>query len=361
MRADNMEKTKKKRLISLWVCLPLFLAAAACVIGLLYVTRMLESQYEYERWRGDNEDRFSQISCFMPSDGKLTLENIYGFRTAMMNKLTEASIEKPETQFTDCWSAQGSATVSGDRNGGNASVIAVGGNYFAFHPLRLVNGSYINESDLMKDNILLDEELAWMLFGGNNLTGMTVYLFNIPFRIAGVVAREGDFASEKAYTAGPGLFMSYDAYIACSGDEKAGISCYEFVMPDPVKNFALGFAQSKFPIGSGEILENTGRFSFLKLISIAKDPATRVLRGGADYPYWENAARYAENKAATLLVLTIVFALGPEVILLAALIRHLSWGKEKLNEEIIPEAQERLEESIRVRQRKRWEKQHQKS
>lgn len=353
-----MDKKKKKKLISLGVALPLFLAAGVCILALLYVSRMLESQYEYERWRGDNEDRFSQISCFMPADGKLAKEDIYSFRTNMMTKLEEASIEEPGTQFADCWSTSGSATVSGDRNSGSASVTAVGGNYFAFHPLRLVNGSYIYEDDLMKDNVLLDEELAWMLFGGNNLAGMTVYLYNIPFRIAGVVARESDFASRKAYTAGPGLYMSYDAYLACSGDEKAGISCYEFVMPDPVKNFALGFAQSKFPIGKGEILENTDRFSFLKLVSIAKDPAARVMRGTTDYPYWENAARYAENKAATLLVLTIVFALGPEIIMLAAFIRNLSWGRAKLAEEIIPEAQERLEESIRARQRKRWEKQH---
>lgn len=353
-----MDRKKKKKLISLGVAIPLFLAAAICIAGLIYTGRMLESQYEYERWRGDNEDGFSQISCFMPSDGKLTTESVYGFRTAMMNKLTEASIENPETQFIDCWSTQGSASVGGERNSGQASVTAVGGNFFAFHPLRLVNGSYIYENDLMKDNVLLDEELAWMLFGGNNLAGMTVYLYNIPFRIAGVVARESDYASAKAYTAGPGLYMSYDAYLSCSGDEKAGISCYEFVMPNPVKNFALGFAQSKFPIGSGEMLENTNRFSFLRLISIAKDPAVRVMRGTADYPYWENAARYAENKAATLLVLTIVFALGPEIIMLAAFIRNLSWGRAKLDEEIIPEARERLEESIRVRQRQRWEKQH---
>jgi hypothetical protein len=40
------------------------------------------------------------------------------------------------------------------------------------------------------------------------------------------------------------------------------------------------------------------------------------------------------------------------------LIGALRRGKKKMDEEILPEAREKTEEAIRVRQRKRWEKKH---
>ena len=53
-------------------------------------------------------------------------------------------------------------------------MLAVGGQFFEFHPLRLLSGSYIAEGDLSPDRVLLDRELAWELFGGTELTGMSV-------------------------------------------------------------------------------------------------------------------------------------------------------------------------------------------
>ena len=84
---------------------------------------------------------------------------------------------------------------------GEASAIAVGGNFFDFHPIRLLNGTYLAESDLMKDRVLLDEDLAWLLFGGTDLQGMPMEINGVPFVVGGVVQREQDFASRRAYTA----------------------------------------------------------------------------------------------------------------------------------------------------------------
>ena len=179
------------------------------------------------------------------------------------------------------------------------------------HPLKLVSGSYFSETDLMQDNILLDEDLAWLLFGGNDLEGMTVHLQDVPFRISGVVARESDYASRKAYTAGMGLYMSYDSYASLSGEEAGiGISCYEVCVPNPVKGFGKRLADEKFPIGMGEIMENTGRFSFWNLLRIMKDLPARSIRSGPSLPYWENAARYAETSAALLLTGALAGLLG---------------------------------------------------
>ena len=62
-------------------------------------------------------------------------------------------------------------TVSTERGNAQVKVTGVGGDYFRFHPLKLRSGSYLMETDLMKDRVLLDEELAWKLFGGMELTG----------------------------------------------------------------------------------------------------------------------------------------------------------------------------------------------
>jgi len=92
------------------------------------------------------------------------------------------------------------------------SVIAVGGNFFDFHPIRLLSGNYITPDDLMQDRVLLDEETAWLLFGGTELSGMSFKINGVPFVVAGVIQREQDFASEKAYSSGMGIYMSYDGY-----------------------------------------------------------------------------------------------------------------------------------------------------
>ena len=75
----------------------------------------------------------------------------------------------------------------------------------------------------------------------------------VPFVVGGVIEREQDFASQRAYTVGQGLYMSYDAYVSLTGNEQA-ITCYELVMPEPVKGFALDTVKTNFTLGRGEAL-----------------------------------------------------------------------------------------------------------
>ena len=350
---------RKKNSFILLICILCLLISLAFTGGVFYSTRMLDSQYEYLRWQGEGPLPFCQFTCCMALDGKLALKDIYQFRTDMVNAFAENSIEFSSGYgFTDCWSAEGSVKIYGERNNGTASVIAVGGSFFAFHPQKLLNGSYISETDLMRDNILLDEDLAWLLFGGSDLEGMTVHIFGMPFRIAGVIARENDYASRKAYTGGLGLYMSYDSYLDLSGEEGFGVTCYEVCIPNPVRNFAQNLIQAKFPIGSGEIVENSGRFTLSRLLRALINLPSRSMNSAAFYPYWENAARYAETSAALMLLFAAVFGVVPVTALLLLLIRLLGRAKEKLSDDILPGISENAEEAIRKRQRSRWEKKH---
>ena len=339
------------------MCAALTLAAAGCFLGALLLGGELESQRAAERWQGESELEFSQISCFLPVDEKLSLNQIYQFRTDMMKRVHEAGLDadSDQTLFVDAWSCTGKALASTELGKGDASVIAVGGNFFQFHPLRLMSGSYFQEGDLMQDRVLLDEDLAWILFGSSDLQGLTVKIDGVPFQIAGVIQRERDFASRKAYTAGMGLFMSYDAWKSLH--ETAGVTAYELVLAEPVKNFAANFTREKFPIGHGEIVVNSGRFRMGRLLGLIGQFGTRSMQKlGVLLPYWENAARCMEDYCALLFFLGCLFLLIPAIVLVVTVFRLLRRGKEKLADEVLPAMGENIEEAIRKRQRRRWEK-----
>ena len=356
-----MKRTERigRRIALLIVCAALALSAAACFAAGALLGRTLSSQRAAERWRGESGLDFCQISCFVPVDETLGQEKIYQFRTDLLKRLHEAAldVDNEETLFVDAWSCTGKALATTDLGKGDASVIAVGGDFFQFHPLRLLSGSYIREGDLMKDRVLLDEELAWVLFGGIELQGLTLKINGVPFVVAGVIEREQDFASRRAYTAGMGLYMSYDAWKELK--PTAGISSYELVMAEPVKGFTLNFAREKFPIGQGTIVQNTGRFAMGKLLWLVTEFGTRSMQKlGVLLPYWENAARCMEDTCALLVFLGWLFALTPAVLLAAALLRLLKRGREKLEDELLPTWKDGAEEFVRVRQRRRWERKH---
>lgn len=352
-------KKKRKQRRALWItAVSLALFSVLFFFLAAHLAGRLTSQQEAERWQGESTLEFSQISCFLPADEKLTLNKVYAFREQVAKALHEASVDVEYTGQLqlDAWSTTGKVSVSTDLGKGEARVIAVGGDFFQFHPIWLASGNYISQSDFMQDRVLLDEELAWMLFGGTELTGMQLKINGVPFVVAGVIQREQDMFSRRAYTDGMGLFMSFDAYRQLNED--AGIDCYEFVMGEPVKGFALNLTREKFPIGRGEILQNTGRFTFSRLWKILEAYGTRSMQTrGIIYPYWENACRSAEDECALFMLLGFLFAVYPLVLVTVTLVHLFKSGKEKLTEEILPDVSDRVEEAVRVRQRRAWERQ----
>lgn len=363
-----MAKNKRKLSSSGWrrliIISLLLLAAAACLITELRLSSSLLSQQAAARWQGQSESAFAQVSCFLAPDEGLTLDGIYEFRSKLQSKFTEASLTAPEhgSLYCDAWSSTDTLSISGERGQATASVIAVGGDFFLFHPLTLLNGSYISEADLMQDRVVLDRELAWKLFGSYQLEGETVLINKQPFIIAGVVEREQDKLSQRAYgnfTTEAGLFMSFEALLKLN--EEATISCYELVAPEPVHGFSLQLLTENFPCGSGELRDNSTRFSFSGLLQVLADYGQRSMRSnGAVYPYWENAARSTEDWCALLLLLIFLLLLYPVIFALQWLIRRLLRWKNRLSTEL-PQQKDRLVENYyRRRELKRANKAAQK-
>lgn len=308
------------------------LALLAMVFLLLMhsVCTALPTLHAAETWAGESEMQFAQVACYLPNDQMLEEQQIWEFRQTLEKQLTEASLVAPEngSLYTDAFAAHGTLTVTGERGNAQVKVIGVGGDFFRFHPLQLRSGSYLAETDLMQDRVILDEELAWKLFGGMDLTGLSVTINGADYYVAGVVSREKDRYSSMAYTDGAGMFMSYSALKRCQ--ESVAIGCYEAVIPNPISSFAKNLVQEQFPLNDGVLVENSSRYSLGNLLEVIGDFGKRSMGlNGIIYPYWENAVRYTEDYAALLLVLTVLFAIPPAVSVTVFLIRWIRtcWRK----------------------------------
>ena len=305
----------KRKLPLIIVNALLLVAFFVCLGAYGAIRNLLRSQQAAVAWAGQSGERFAQLSAFLPDGAAFDENSIRTMRESIDTALTEASLEEEEGRvlYADAWAALGEVSIVGSRGLATAQAIGVGGDFFLFHPLYLRDGSYLSPNDLMKDRIVLDEELAWRLFGAVHLEGFEVTIGNKLHIIAGVVSREDDFASKKAYTGGAGVFMSYDALNELT-EGNAEIFCYELVMPDPITGFAVKSFEESFPNKDAAIVENSARYSLISILRIIGSLGERSMRtDGIVFPYWENAARYTEDRLALLLVLLIVFAACPAV------------------------------------------------
>lgn len=291
-----------------------------------------ESQQMADRW-SEKKD-VAQVSCFFSPNASVTVDSIEEFEHSLNSVLQEASItsESPNEGarlWADAYSADGRITVSSDRTDLEADAIGIGGDFFLFHPMKLLNGSYFSGNDLNHDYCVIDEDAAWQLFGSNNVAGMTVYINGIPHLVSGVVERPSGRLEEASGLDSTVIYVSYQTL-----DEQGtnnGINHYEIVMPNPVSDYAVNLVRER--LGGNEkeveVLENTSRYSLVNRFRVVLDFGTRSMNGKAIiYPFWENIARGYEDIIALLTVCMVLLVLYPVVLLSVRLIkwwRHKGW------------------------------------
>lgn len=347
-------KRHRRRLIPAAVALLLAILCGVCLGAYRSQASALSSQYAAERFRGTSETRFAQATAFFPEGKGREFKDIYLFREKIDPALTDAGVETPErgSLWTDAYSAESKLTVKSGKLSTETGVLGVGGEWFYFHPLRLRSGNYLSETEFMHDSVILDEVLAWQLFGGYELTGMQVEIGGKPYRIAGVVARESSKAEKMAMGEASGmLYMHYDALAAEFGDSAPKITSYELVCAEPISGFTLGLLTKTFE--DAVSVQNTGRFAYgesLKLILHAGERSMSTV--ALVYPYWENAARYTGDRLAVLLAAAVILGLFPFGVAAYYVIRLIRAGWERLRWDILPDAWERFSDAVRERQRR---------
>lgn len=138
-----------------------------------------DTQQMARRWSKENDA--AQVSCFFAADSETTEDTILMFEHGIDSALTEASVvqesENPGARlWADAYSADGKITLSNNKTSVTADAIGIGGDFFLFHPLTLINGAYFSGNDLMQDYCVIDKDAAWQLFGSYDVAGMTVYI-----------------------------------------------------------------------------------------------------------------------------------------------------------------------------------------
>lgn len=342
----------KKTIIKLAVACGCLLVVFA--IRLYMSSRMseLHDQNAAARWTPGGGS--AQISCFFKQDANVTGDRIKELLYNLDNALTEASIEANEegaVRINYCYSTIGTVSLSAGTRTVTLPAIGCGGDFFLFHPVQLVSGSFFSDDMLMQDAVILDENSAWQLFGGNNIAGQTVYIDSVPHFVAGVIRSETGHLAEAAGLNGSMVYLTFDSMSRYgtgfrtgtmsgegTGSESAAMQTLELLMPEPVKGFAKQLVTEKMGVSAESmiVVDNSRRFSYPSLYAVATSFGTRSMQPSQTaYPYWENLARGWEDVLALCFVFQIVF-LAAAVILLTEMIvngyRHKKWTAAGLYE-----------------------------
>jgi hypothetical protein len=185
--------------------------------------------------------------------------------------------------------------------------------------------------------IVIDENVAWNIFGGNDVAGMKVWMGGRIFTVMGVVAAAENKTEEMAYGNYDGVYVPYAAF-AKMGIENSPITCYEAVMPNPIPNYAYNTLaeacdvtemtdtekeqlRSTLFFGDTEVLENSNRFSIPSLYKYVKSKKYSTMRTDSiSYPYWENIARFEVERASRLFIFCCILLLLPVATVIGTII-----------------------------------------
>ena len=304
------------------------------------IKNSITSQQAADKWSGESNTRFAQVSCFMADSSAVSKEKITSTGYSIDDKLKEASIapyiseNSRERIWTYAYSASAPVTLINEKKSVEVNAVAAGGDFFIFHPLEMMSGDCFTPDDLMQDRIVVDEDIAWQLFGSKNIVGMTVQISGKTFLIAGVNKKPEDSLSELTYGKEPRMYMSFDAYSDIFPDDSY-VTCFETCLPNPVDDFAKDIVKKAIGLDEKKIklVENSDRYSVINSAKFIKSFAKRyAVDSEIYYPSWENSARIAEGRVALLLALQIVFLLPPVITVIVLFIAgYIALKKNRRN------------------------------
>ncbi len=352
-------KTKNKiRFTTFSLCM---VVAFVCLC-LLHETNQKERDSNAAiRWKSDKQE-FSYISVYMSPEenwkenDRNTLTSNLKMSFQQNSIINEDREDNNEGLIKDCFSCEGIMEFTNGKNTATAKVTATGGDFFFFHQPVWLSGFAYSDNDVMKDRAIIDKELAWQLFGGENVAGMPFKINGNTYYVAGVVDTSHLKEDKKAYgeinrawlpysafckeyqgnQASPGVTASNtDTGINNTSDtstipgteettNKIPITCYEIVLPNPVKEWALNLIQTSLNSKDRKmvIIENSKRTNFLYVMDNLKNFFYKT--SGTQpvaYPYWENAAKVRDTKREIYTGILLIALIYP----LLLFIRIITW------------------------------------
>ena len=265
-----------------------------------------------ERWSASGE-RFAVITLYTEEGSALSADQVKTWVRGIEAKLLESSVSPKENarSWAYTYAAEETMTVHGPKDKATAEVIAAGGDFFVFHPQEFVYGSAFLNDESNPDGVVIDEDLAWKIFGATDIVGMEMTVNEVPFIVTGVSRRASDRGIyDYTYGDRPRMYMSYAGYVKLRGDENR-ITMFETALPNSVRGFAKGIFDGAVSANEETmtVTEATERFSLTTRYANMKILKYSWIRENKiEYPYWENEAKVADYRCAILMIFEVVLA-----------------------------------------------------
>ena len=321
-----LSKIKYYRVICLLISIITLIIGIAMNIAISIGSAKFDDQTVSKRW--DKDGKSAHISVFIKDTAGFTKMNADEAEYKINEKLDFNSIypEKEDVRrFIYCYMAKSDITLEGPGRTMNVNCMAVGGDFFKFHPVRLLNGNYFSGEDLMHDGIILDEETAWQLFGSSDVYGQKVYYGDRVLYVKGVYKKNEGRIFSYARGDKPEIFVPFE--LLDSSEVPLSITCYEVCMPNPVGNFASTIITDimTLDVSEFEIVDNSVRYSVENLWKVNKNKKYRSMQNNdIIYPYWEKIARYEEDRLAPKAVAMVVSYITSGTVFIGLLLYELS-------------------------------------
>lgn len=321
----DLKTRYRRRMLIILVCFLLGITATAVKY---FLTEDLYDQQGAKRW--SEEKDYAQLSCFYPAQDVYPENTFIDRHYALASELKTAAVETDEEAklFVDAYSVLGEVTMTTSHGTVTVNTYGVSDDFFLFHPMELLSGSYFDDEMLMGDGVILDEGTSWKLFGSSDVEGMTLEVNGEPSYVRGVVRQPGGHFNEAAGLSKSNCYIPFSTFENMA--EKTGGYTYEVLMPNKVEGFARGIFDTV--VGGEnedmEVIENSARFGFDHMKEVAKNFGIRSMsQKGIIYPYWENVARAIEDICSILWLIQLITA-----VIFAVLVIHIvyrQWKKRK--------------------------------
>lgn len=317
MKRINISLSKKQWLLIISCMISFILAFSLHMLG-KHLKQQLPHEQVANTW--DKEGNTAHISVFFSEDEKYALKQeedatqylLDSWYYDLLTNITQASVDTSGVKNQNARSlvygyhADGKVTLVNNNSKVEVNAYGVGGDFFQFHPIQLLYGSYFSQSDLMQDRIIIDTETAWQLFGSNDVVGMFVTIQNVPHMVVGVYERERGSLIDAAGNKESRVYVSHNSLYEYGTYH--GLESVEYLLPNPVTGFARNLVNAECEKRDVLLVEHQNRFAFMSLLQVIKELPTRSMSiSGITFPYWENMARSYEDILARLLIAECVF------------------------------------------------------
>ena len=352
----NTEKENAgKKLLKMIFAVPFWLIIAAVVLiafgtgRIFYLIDTRPDQKVAEIWQSSSDTSFRHMSVYAGGirsggdNSPLTYleegKSIHLADIALMRKDLQASSDTGSAAssknityvdgklrgWEDCYSSTVMATLSAiDVKEGlevttgttNAQLVAVGGNFKAFHPFRYLSGGFLPETPVDTNQIVINDVLAWKFYHSYDVVGNRIIINDQMFTIIGVVEEKNTKVAELAGEQENRAFIYFGALGSLYDTGKDGsdgesdysepadyaIQCYEALLPELVKGVGVSDFKNALPSYSFTnpqlyVSDNTGRFGLIRILdTVFPLGETDRARMGYEFPYWEKAAQLTEDR-----------------------------------------------------------------